>query len=384
MRITLLNKTAGGISGGYRKYLRAMLPRLESDPRVSSVQCVAPSSWRATEWLSFDAGTELIEYAASRLARIPARVRTELVRFAPDVVFVPSERTFHYPLAPVVNMFRNLEPFTDGFRRSVLRNPVTIARRCDARRMFTRTDKLIVPSEFVCTYLVKYESVSAERLSVIHYGIDDLALACNVAAPPQTVAARRVRPGFLLTAGTVRPARGLEDALHALASIRDRHGRVNDLVVAGETSRDARGYSNALRTLCRRLGITQQVIWAGDLSPRELYWCFQHCAAFLMTTRAETFSNIAVEALANGCMIVATESSCLPEILADAARYYTPGDSRQLADAAVAVADLRGVARALRVRACRHRVAHFNWDTTAASTVDVLSAAVRATTGDAA
>ena len=384
MRITLLNKTAGGISGGYRKYLCAMLPRLESDPRVSSVQCVAPSSWRATEWLSFGADTALIEYAASRLARIPAHVRTEIVRFAPDVVFVPSERTFHYPLAPVVNMFRNLEPFTDGIRHSVLKNIVTIARRCDARRMFTRTAKLIVPSEFVRNYLVTQESVPSELLSVVHYGSDDLASERSGVKRPFAVAQKQVQPGFLFTAGAVCPARGLEDVLHALVTIRDRYGRNAQLVVAGDVGPHARGYANGLQRLCHRLRLSRQVVWLGHLSRRELYWCFQHCAAFLLTTRAETFSNIAIEALANGCMIVATNSSCLPEILADVAYYYTPGDSRRLGDAAVAAADLRGEERARRMSACRCRAAEFDWDTTAIRTVDVLSATLHATTGIAA
>ena len=205
MRITLLNKTAGGISGGYRKYLCAMLPRLESDPRVSSVQCVAPSSWRTTEWLPFGADTALIEYAASRLARIPAHVRTEIVRFAPDVVFVPSERTFHYPLAPVVNMFRNLEPFTDGIRHSVLKNIVTIARRCDARRMFTRTAKLIVPSEFVRNYLVTQESVPSELLSVVHYGSDDLASERSGVKRPFRGCSEASSAGFPVHRGSCLP-----------------------------------------------------------------------------------------------------------------------------------------------------------------------------------
>ena len=385
MRITLLNKTAGGISGGYRKYLEAMLPRLAKDPQVIALQCIVPRSWDARSWVSVNAVSDLLEYSASRFVRIPAVVLDEITHFGPDVVFVPVERTFRYRGAPVVNMLQNFEPFAEGARQtSIWQKAVTIARRHDARRMFTRTVRLIVPSAFVRTYLVEHEHVAAARVSVVHYGSDDLSADRDGSRPPQMLAQHRIRPGFLLTAGAVRPARGLEDALHALAAIRDRYGRIDTLVIAGDSPPDMRGYATALRRLCQQLGITRQVVWVGHLPRRELYWCFQNCAAFLMTTRAETFSNIAVEALANGCMIVATDSSCLPEILSGAAQYYAPGDIRQLARVAVAAAGLHGEARAQRVRASRCRAAQFSWDTTATKTLAVLSDAIRETIASAA
>ncbi len=34
MRIALLNLTGGGLSGGYRAYLLALVPLLRKDPRV--------------------------------------------------------------------------------------------------------------------------------------------------------------------------------------------------------------------------------------------------------------------------------------------------------------------------------------------------------------
>ena len=374
MRLAIVNITAGGISGGYRKYLRAMLPRLARASQVSALQCIVPEAWQAPSWFENGAVPAFVEYSASRIARLPGAALAGIARFAPDIVFVPSERVFCYSRAPVANMFRNLEPFAQGVRQgSALERMKTIARRRDARRMFTRTATLIVPSAFVRKFLEEHENVPQERVQVIHYGSEDLSAERLASLQPPLVAQHGIRPGFLLTAGAVRPARGLEDALHALAAIRDRHGRNDTLVIAGELTSRTRGYRTELERLCHRLGVTPHVVWAGHLARQELCWCFRHCAAFLMTTQAETFSNLAVEALANGCMIVATNSSCLPEILSDAAHYYTPGNPHELAHAAVTAASLRGEARASRERASRGRAAQFSWDVTASKTLSVLA-----------
>ena len=379
VRLSLLNKTAGGLSGGYRKYLSAMLPRLANDQRVSALQCIVPEAWQAASWLPRTGVSMFAEYTSSRTARLPGTVIADISRFAPDVVFVPSERRFRYPHAPVVNLFRNLEPFLQDVRQgSALERLITIARRRDARQMLTETAGVIVPSSFVRTFLVEHENIPAERVSVVHYGSSDWRIDQGDSKPPHIVTHGRVRPGFLLTAGAIRPARGLEDTLNALATIRNRHGRVETLVVAGETTPRMGGYAASLKRLCRKLGVTEQVVWAGALRRPELYWCFEHCSAFLMTARTETFCNLAVEALAHGCMIVAADCTCLPEILSKAACYYQPGDFRRLADATLAAVSVSGDARARRARASRCRAGEFSWDMTAAKTLDVLAGAIRA------
>ena len=378
MRITLFNKTAGGISGGYRKYLQAMVPRITNDSSVHALQCITPRSWHASSWLSFENTLNFFEYTPSPLLRSPATVIAEIARFSPDVIFVPTERTLLYRAAPVVNLFRNLDPFIENIRQySVVENAKTIARRFDARHMFSVTKKIIVPTTFVQNFLIEHEKVAAKKIAVVHYGSDDSGAGDEHEQPPVAIKKLGPRPEFLLTAGAIRPGRGLEDALLAIAALRDHHNVIDTLVIAGHVIPRMDRYALKLKNLCRQLDISDQVVWTGNLPRRELYWCFRNCSSFLLTTRMETFCNIAIEALSTGCKIVATNSSCLPEILAEHALYYSPGDFSALADATVRLREASNPTISKFSSSARHRAASFDWDKTASETVHVLSDAIR-------
>ena len=50
MRIAVINITAGGMSGGYRKYLRNVIPRMANHEDVESILCASPESIGISGW----------------------------------------------------------------------------------------------------------------------------------------------------------------------------------------------------------------------------------------------------------------------------------------------------------------------------------------------
>lgn len=50
MRIAILNITSGGLSGGYKKYLRNILPRLAYHPKISDVLVGMPETVNFDKW----------------------------------------------------------------------------------------------------------------------------------------------------------------------------------------------------------------------------------------------------------------------------------------------------------------------------------------------
>ena len=75
------------------------------------------------------------------------------------------------------------------------------------------------------------------------------------------------------------------------------------------------------------------MVWAGQLTEPEMAWCFGHCEAFVMTSRAEACPNVALEAMSHGCRVVSTSQPPMPEFFGEAAAYYRGGDARDLARA---------------------------------------------------
>jgi glycosyltransferase involved in cell wall biosynthesis len=105
-------------------------------------------------------------------------------------------------------------------------------------------------------------------------------------------------------------------------------------------------------------------------------WCFRHCEAFVMTSRAEACPNVALEAMSHGCRVVSTGQPPMPEFFGEAARYYRAGDAIDLARAVRALLgespeDSRG-----RRETARTRAAGFRWPDTADRTIGELTRAV--------
>ena len=42
MKVAIVNLTSGGMSGGYLKYLRTLVPLLRQDPRISRLDVFVP------------------------------------------------------------------------------------------------------------------------------------------------------------------------------------------------------------------------------------------------------------------------------------------------------------------------------------------------------
>ncbi len=112
MKIAIINITGGGISGGYRKYLRNVLPRMAVHHEVEAIFCATPDSIGVQDWFDTLPNVRFVSCKPFRFLFLNRDVELlrELARFSPDVIFVSLERYFYFNNVPVVNMIQNMEP----------------------------------------------------------------------------------------------------------------------------------------------------------------------------------------------------------------------------------------------------------------------------------
>jgi glycosyltransferase involved in cell wall biosynthesis len=367
MRVALVNLTGGGLSGGYVKYLQALLPLLERDSRISALHVFAP-----------------LGVAVPNVARGPVRtwpandgirgyrhLRRQLVDLAPDVIFFPTARLVRAGAIPTVVMVRNMEPLTVPFGGNTwpegLRN---LARARAARVACRRASRVVAVSRYVRAFLVRRWQLDETRVAIVYHGIDP---AGTGPVPSRPVAVAGDSP-FLFTAGSIRPARGLEDVIRALPEVL-RHHPAQSLVIAGTVDPSGQPYATRLRRLAQVLGVDQRVVWAGHLNAAEMAWAFGRCAAFVVTSRAEACPNLALEAMSHGAAIVSTTQEPMPEFFGDVAAYYAPRDTGELASRLGEVLSARAMAGA-RAQAGIARAGGFTWRQTADRTIRELQRAV--------
>jgi glycosyltransferase involved in cell wall biosynthesis len=362
VRIAVVNLTGGGLSGGYVKYLRNVMPRLASDRRVSHLHVCFPDGMQAPDL----GALPLLRWrtGVGGLAHLIASLM-------PDVVFVPTARWPGRLGMPVVTMVRNMEPLLVPYAghswTERLRN---LLRRRSARQACSQATRIIAVSTFVAQFLEQQWQVPPAKIGVVYHGVEEDRPETEQ-CPPALVG--DTRP-FLFTAGSIRPARGLEDVLEALGGSSARSDAVR-LVIAGGADRATARYARRLHLRYATLASEGRVLWLGSLTPEQMAWCYRRCLAFVTTTRAEACPNTALEALAHGCVIISTNQPPMPEFFHEHAHYYPPGDSTVLADVIRGALGLSQDARVQTALASRRRASAFTWAETARKTVDELQLA---------
>lgn len=370
MYVALANLTNGGLSGGSRKYLEVLAPMLANHPAISRLDLFVPP--QALDTLHKSTRLDWESWKHNDVAHGFRGLRTELRKRRPDVVFIPTARWIDCGSSPVVAMVRNMEPLAVPLAGNPwLETLRTLARRWVAWRVCRRADRIIAVSDFVNDYLVNTWKLPADKVATVYHGID-LPRGDDEVYRPEALAGL-TRP-FLFTAGSIRPYRGLEDAIGALPQIAKDCGDLA-LVIGGETEPAMRFYRDRLQRQAESLGCSDRIIWSGKLSQPQMAWCFRQCQAFLMTSRVEACPNTVLEAMSHSCLSVSTNCPPMPEMFGEAAMFYSPGDSVAMAGQVKAILAMEFADRTGMQMKARRRAAEFSWQRTLDETVRELQRA---------
>ena len=375
MRVAIINITGGGMSGGYRKYLCNVIPRMAKHDDVEAILCAMPESIGIQDWFDPMPNVRFVSCKQFRflLSRRDVELLRELERFSPDVIFIPVERNFRFKSVPVVNMIQNMAPFVSN----VNGNPVSERFRqwvqyVDGRRAIRNADGIIALSKFVSDFLETQWKIPAEKIGLVYHGIDVKGEedGCRPNIIPDSW-----HDKFIFTAGSIRPARGLEDLLLAMKQLSLQGGKLLRLVIAGESGHSMAGYQKKLKDWAQENNLSDRICWVGNLNQKEMAWCYQNCIAFVMTSRVESFGMTGGEAMSHGCICISADNPCLPELFGDAAIYYPPKDGQALAEAIQTILTWDNNPRKVMSEKAKKQAAEFSWDVCAAKTVAVLQKA---------
>jgi glycosyltransferase involved in cell wall biosynthesis len=363
MRIAIINLTGGGMSGGYKKYMRNVIPRMAINPDIESILCATPSSIDIQSWFSFLPKVKFITCKPFKWMyyRPDDDLKKSLKEFSPDVIFIPVERYFKFNSVPIVNMIQNMEPFADNLNENFFNKCRLYIQYIVARRAIKKSDRIIAVSEYVKEFLLNKWNVPEGKIGLVYHGIELPRLkefVCSKNIPKDW------EGNFLFTAGSIRPARGLEDILGAMKYLMLDKRNIKGLVIAGETELRMIPYRRKLEEWIKMNNLSSKICWAGRLSEKEMSWCYRNCKIFVMTSRVESFGMIAGEAMAHGCVCISSDSPCLPEIFGDAAVFYPSKRGEVLTEAIQTVFRWDSYKCKEMSERAKRQAAKFSWDIT--------------------
>ena len=106
------------------------------------------------------------------------------------------------------------------------------------------------------------------------------------------------------------------------------------------------------------------------LSDAEIASAYAHAGVFVFPSRFEGFGLPALEAMASGTPVMLANATSLPEVGADAAIYFTPGNAAELASALASLLTDEAAKQQLITRGLE-RAATFTWHAAAEKTAAV-------------
>ena len=270
---------------------------------------------------------------------------------------------------PLVVTLHSLEPFRP-WKAEQLGRGYAVSSWAE-RAAVEKADRVIAVSSQMREDVLAHFSVDADRVRIIHNGVD--VSAFRRTERRDALDRHGVRPPYVLFVGRISEQKGIFDLLEASASL-----PADVQVVLCASAPDTPELGARLGATVARL---PRVRWVNAMLPREdVVQLYSHAALFVCPSVYEPFGLINLEAMACGTPVVATAVGGIREVVVhdETGVLVPPSDPPALAAAirAILAHPERGAAFG---RAGRRRVeSRFSWERIAEATLEVYREAIAA------
>lgn len=243
-----------------------------------------------------------------------------------------------------------------------------------------RAKKIITVSHATEDEIVKKLGVSKEKIVVTYEGIDAGLYSSSGAKrnrEEKKFSTRRVPYGnpsssnnnpYFLYVGNSYPHKNLERLVEAFVQIRETNKEVSLIFVGKEDY-----FYKRLKQKVAAIGLSESILFYEKITDEELSELYRHAIALVAPSLMEGFSLPPLEALANDCLVVASDIPAHKEICKDVPLYFNPNSKESLVMALQAALSLSQKESAQRKKDGKVLTHTYSWEKMAKETLRVYT-----------
>lgn len=231
------------------------------------------------------------------------------------------------------------------------------------KRVAKKSEAILTPSNWVKYDVAQFTGVSPSKIYVTYEAADEIS---NGAEPVDNLTNQK----FIMYVGRPQPHKNLKRLVKAFSAVQLTEPRLK-LVLAGKFDNN---YA-LLKNYARRHDISG-IVFTDFVSEGQLHWLYEKAQAYVFPSLSEGFGLPGLEALAHGLPLVSSRATCLPEIYKDAAIYFDPSSTSDIAEKIKLVLEDNELTAKLRQKG-PELARKYSWHDTAQQTLEAYEVALK-------
>jgi glycosyltransferase involved in cell wall biosynthesis len=232
------------------------------------------------------------------------------------------------------------------------------------KKVAQKSQYIITPSKYVKHDVAQYANISPDKIFVTYEAAD------QITAPAQAIP-RLAGRQFLMYVGRATPHKNLRRLVEAFEILKKNNPELM-LAMAGKIDANyhrLEGYVTSKR-------MADSIVFTNAVSEGELKWLYMNTAAYVFPSLSEGFGLPGLEAMLHGAAVISSDATCLPEIYGNAAYYFNPKSTYDMASKISNVLSSAGL-RAQLIQKGRIRADKFSWKKMAGETLKIYEHSIK-------
>jgi len=297
------------------------------------------------------------------------RLLLEIKKINPDLVHFPH---FNLPVfysgKYLVTIHDLIKHFFRG-KETTTKNPFFywpkyFSYKLLIRQAVKRATAIIVPTYWWKRKLVSVYQLFPEKVFVTWEGADEAFFSFRADFQKAEITLNKYRLSakkFFIYTGSVYPHKNIKRLMEVFKGAKDKK-----IVLAIACSRNV--FTRRLEKIVASLKLENQVKFLGFVPDKELAVLYQEAIALIQPSLMEGFGLTGLEAMACGCPVISSNTSCLPEVYGKAAIYFNPLNIKEMKEKIFLLIGDEKLRKEM-INRGKKRIKGFSWQKTARKTL---------------